>query len=90
MIKEKRSEIINCGYGKGYSVKEVLDMANLICGNKIKIINGPRRTGDAQILVSDISKLKQLNDWTPKYNKLDFIIKSSIDWELKLLNEKFL
>ncbi len=65
-------------------------MANLICGNKIKIINGPRRTGDAQILVSDISKLKQLIDWTPKYNKLDFIIKSSIDWELKLLNEKFL
>ena len=90
LIKEKRSEIINCGYGKGYSVKEVLNMANLICGNKIKIINGPRRTGDAQILVSDISKLKQLIDWTPKYNKLDFIIKSSIDWELKLLNEKFL
>ena len=90
LIKEKRSEIINCGYGKGYSVKEVLNMANLICENKIKIINGPRRTGDAQLLVSDISKLKQLIDWTPKYNKLDFIIKSSIDWELKLLNEKFL
>jgi len=90
LIKKKRSEIINCGYGKGYSVKEVLDMANVICGNKIKIKNGPRRTGDAQILVSDISKLKQLIDWTPKYNKLDYIIKSSIDWELKLLNEKFL
>ena len=90
LLTNKQSKIINCGYGNGYSVKEVLDMANLICGNKIKIINGPRRTGDAQMLVSDISKLKQLIDWTPKYNKLDFIIKSSIDWELKLLNEKFL
>ena len=90
LIKEKRSEIINCGYGKVYSVKELLNMANLICGNKIKIKNGPSRPGDAEILVSDIRKLKQLIDWTPKYNKLDFIIKSSIDWELKLLNEQFL
>ena len=56
--------------------------------NKIKIQNGPRRNGDAAILVSDTSKLKQMIDWTPKYNKLDFIIKTAIDWELKLQNEQ--
>ena len=39
------------------------------------------------LISSDISKLKQMIDWKPKYNKLDLIIRSSIDWELKLQNE---
>ena len=85
--RRKKSEIFNCGYGKGYSVKEVLDKANEIYNNKIKIKIGTKRAGDAEMLVSDNSKLKQMIDWTPKYNKLDFIIQSSVDWELKLQNE---
>ena len=88
MIENKKSEIFNCGYGRGYSVKEVLDAANKICNNKIKVQNGARRAGDAEILVSDIVKLKRMIDWTPKYNKLDFIIKTAIDWEIKLQNEQ--
>ena len=88
LMKKKQSEIFNCGYGKGYSVKEVLDVANIVCNNKINIQNGARRIGDAEKLVSDISKLKRMIDWTPKYNKLDFIIKTAIDWELKLKNER--
>jgi len=87
MIEKKQSEIFNCGYGKGFSVKEVLDVTSKICKKKINIQNGDRRIGDAEILVSDISKIKQMLDWTPKYNKLDFIIKTAIDWELKLQNE---
>ena len=82
--KTKKSEIFNCGYGKGYSVKEVLDKANEIYENKIKINIGKRRDGGAQMLVSDVSKLKQMIDWEPKYNKLDTIIQSSINWEKKL------
>ena len=88
MIENNKSEIFNCGYGHGYSVKEVLDVANKICNNKIKVQNGARRTGDAEILVSDIIKLKRMINWTPKYNKLDFIIKTAIDWEFKLQNEQ--
>ena len=87
LMKKKQSEIFNCGYGKGYSVKEVLDVANKLCENKIKFQNGARRAGDAKILVSDTRKLKQMIDWTPKYNKLHFIIKTAIEWELKLQNE---
>ena len=68
----------------------MLNAANKICNNKIKVQNGKRRVGDAEILVSDIIKLKQMIDWTPKYNKLDFIIKTAIDWELKLQNEQIL
>ena len=56
---------------------------------KINIEYGPRRKGDAEISVANIDKIKQMIDWTPKYNKLDFIIKTSIDWEIKLKNENF-
>jgi len=88
MLEKKRSEIFNCGYGRGYSVKEVLNVTNSLCNNKINILNAPKRPGDAEMVVSDISKLQQMIDWTPKYNKLDFIIKTAIDWELKLQNEQ--
>ena len=88
MVKNNQSEIFNCGYGKGHSVKEVLKITNKITKNKVKIINGPRRKGDAEFVVSDPSKLKQMIEWNPKYNKLEYIIKTAIDWELKLKNEK--
>ena len=87
ILEKKQSEIFNCGYGKGYSVKDVLNVTNSLCKNRINILNAPRRLGDAEMIVSDISKLKRMIDWTPKYNKLDFIIKTAIDWELKLQNE---
>ena len=88
MNKRKKSEILNCGYGKGHSVKEVLNKTNEIYKIKTKV--GPKRAGDSEMLVSNINKLKQMIDWKPKYNKLDLIIRSSIDWELKLKNEQIL
>ena len=88
LLEKKQSEIFNCGYGKGYSVKDVLNVTNSLCKNRINILNSPRRMGDAEMVVSDIGKLKRMIDWTPKYNKLDFIIKTAIDWELKLQNEQ--
>ena len=90
VLEKKQSEIFNCGYGKGFSVKEVLNIANSLCNNKINILNASRRPGDAEMVVSNISKLKRMIDWTPKYNKLDLIIKTAIDWELKLQNEQIL
>ena len=89
LLEKKQSKIFNCGYGKGYSVKKVLDTFNKISKQKINIEYGPRRKGDAEISVANIDKIKQTIDWTPKYNKLDFIIKTSIDWEIKLKNENF-
>ena len=88
LLEKKQSEIFNCGYGKGYSVKEVLNVTNSLCNNKINILNAPKRPGDAEMVISDVSKLERMIDWTPKYNKLDFIIKTAIDWELKLQNEQ--
>ena len=87
LIKQKKSEIINCGYGKGFSVKEVLQKVNETNIKPIKTENGMRRIGDSAILVSDISKLNRLLKWKPKFNDLSFIIKTAIDWEKKLLKD---
>ena len=85
--KNKVSNIFNCGYGKGYSVKEVIDAANNITNGSIKYEYGKRRLGDSEILISDVSKLNNLINWEPKYNNLNVILKTSIDWEKKI-NEK--
>ncbi len=89
LIKKQETLVMNCGYGVGYSVKEVLDKFNEISKNKIKVKYGNRRSGDSAMLVSDISKINKMINWTPKYNNLDYIIKTSIEWEEKLKNEKF-
>tara|TARA_B110000438_G_scaffold279922_1_gene304742 strand:- start:872 stop:1855 length:984 start_codon:yes stop_codon:yes gene_type:complete len=89
LINNKQSEIINCGYGKGFSVKEVLKGFNKINNSKIIIEEGKRRIGDSVSLVSDISKLTNLLNWHPKYNNLNFIIKTAIDWEKTLLKKTY-
>ena len=88
LIKKQQSEIINCGYGKGFSVKEVLKEVNKINGKNITIEEGERRAGDSAMLVSNVSKLNKLLNWNPKHNDLNFIIKTAIDWEQNLLNNK--
>ena len=84
LIRMKQSNIFNCGYGKGYSVKEVVDITNKITGGAIKFEYGKRRLGDAENLVSNTSKFKQCIEWIPKYNNLSTIIETAINWEKKL------
>ena len=82
LLRYNKSQIFNCGYGKGFSVKEVIDSANEINEFPIKFEFGKRRKGDAARLVSDPSKIMKLLSWKPKYNDLKFIIKTSIEWEM--------
>ena len=63
---------------------------NKICDKKFKIIYGNRRHGDAVRIVSDVTELKKTIKWTPKYNDLSLILKSTMEWEQKLENEKIL
>tara|TARA_Y100000590_G_scaffold372143_1_gene435011 strand:- start:4506 stop:5486 length:981 start_codon:yes stop_codon:yes gene_type:complete len=84
LIKNLKSNIFNCGYGKGFSVKEVIDTANKITNNSIKYEFGNRRPGDAESLISDVSKLQNAINWKPHYNNLETIIESSIKWEKQL------
>jgi len=84
LMDKKHSNIFNCGYGKGYSVLEVINATNKITGNKIKFEYDKRRPGDAAKLVSNVNKLHQNINWIPKFDDLDFIIQTAINWEKKI------
>ncbi|TAN64332.1 MAG: UDP-glucose 4-epimerase GalE [Magnetospirillum sp.] len=75
------SLIANCGYGRGFSVREVLDAVQRVAGRQFAIDIGPRRRGDPPALVADSSLLKQVLGWVPKRNDLDLIIGSALEWE---------
>jgi len=86
LFKKKQSHIFNCGYGKGYSVKKVIDIYNKILNKKIKFNIGPRRPGDSKMIVADPKKFIKIFKWKPKFDKLNFILKTSYEWEKKLKN----
>jgi UDP-glucose 4-epimerase len=77
------SNVFNCGYGHGYSVRKVVDVARKVTGIDIPIKESPRREGDPPVLVADSTKLKQKLDWKPRYDDLEYIIKTAWDWEKK-------
>ena len=84
LLTNKISNVFNCGYGEGYSVLDVINTANKITGNKIKFAYDKKRPGDSEKLISNVEKLHQNINWKPKYNNLDFIIQTAIDWEKKI------
>lgn len=81
LLEKQQSTIFNCGYGQGYSVLDVIKMANQITKNKIKYKFYKRRDGDAERLVANVEKINNHIKWKPKYNDLKKIIESAIDWE---------
>jgi UDP-glucose 4-epimerase len=76
-----QSLTLNCGYGKGYSVKEVLDTLQELTGESIKIRLGERRSGDPAELVADSTRLRSILKWEPRNNELKQIIYDAIEWE---------
>lgn len=87
--KRKKSLILNCGYGKGYSVLEIINVFKKI--NKKLIINfRNRRPGDIAEVYSDTKKLYKILKWKPKFNNIKKIIESSITWEKKLKSRKLI
>lgn len=79
------SILVNCGYGHGYSVHEVLDCAIQVIGKPFKQIQSPRRAGDPPALVADNRFLTQTLGWKPQHNDLSKIIETALNWE-KTLN----
>ncbi len=84
LISNGNSNLFNCGYGRGYSVKEIVQNLNNILGKEIKVEIGNRREGDSKMIVSDVSKFKKFFKWEPKSNDIKKILESSIKWEKKL------
>ena len=77
----KKSEILNCGYGKGISVQQVINEFKRYSKKVIKIVNLPRRKGDMIKITSDTNKLNKFLKWKPKFNSLSNMVRSSVKWE---------
>ena len=75
---------MNCGYGRGYSVLEVLDAVDRVTNQQIVRVLGPRRAGDPDSLISDNQWIKATLPWVPQYADLDLIVTHALQWERKL------
>lgn len=77
------SQPMNCGYGRGFSVREVISRVKEVTGVDFPVNAKPRRPGDPACLISDASRITRLTGWKPKFDNLDLIIKSAYEWEKK-------
>jgi UDP-glucose 4-epimerase len=81
------SATINCGYGHGYSVREVISMVDRVSGSPIRTVEEPRRAGDPPALIAKAQRIRQVLNWTPRHDDLESIVRSQLEWERRLLNE---
>ncbi|HEU4602852.1 MAG TPA: UDP-glucose 4-epimerase GalE [Steroidobacteraceae bacterium] len=81
------SVTLNCGYGHGYSVREVVSTVNKLNGKPIATIESPRRAGDPPSLIAKAQRVREVLKWAPKYDNLDEIVRSQLEWERRLQRE---
>ncbi|MEI8346372.1 MAG: UDP-glucose 4-epimerase GalE [Pseudomonadota bacterium] len=78
------SQILNCGYGHGSTVREVLAMVEKVSGKKLTVEEAERRAGDPPTLISKAEKIRHSLGWKPKYDDLELIVRNAYDWEKTL------
>jgi UDP-glucose 4-epimerase len=78
------STTLNCGYGRGYSVRELLDMVDKVAGHTIARKEEPRRAGDPPTLVARANRIRTTLGWQPRHDDLAKIVSTSLAWERKL------
>lgn len=81
--KGNQSEIFNCAYGQGYSVREVVERVKAISETNFPVIETKRRLGDPACVMAESDKIRKMLNWQPKYNNLDTIIATSLAWEMQ-------
>jgi UDP-glucose 4-epimerase len=82
-----KSMIANCGYGHGFSVREVISSVEKIAGIKLAVREEGRRAGDPPSLIARADKVRQVLGWTPRLDDLDTIVRTALDWERRLQRE---
>lgn len=84
------SLIANVGYSRGYSVREVIAAVERVVGEKLKVIEGPRRAGDSPRVVADSRRVRETLGWEPRWDDLDTIVRHALNWEesLKRRNQR--
>lgn len=78
------STTLNCGYGHGFSVRQVLQMVEKVASTRLRVTSGPRRPGDPPMLITDSSRIRSVLGWTPRYDDLEFMISTAFEWERRL------
>ncbi len=73
--------IYNCGYGQGYSVRQVVGAVERLTGAPLPVREAPRRPGDPAMLIADSTKLKRELHWQPQHQDLDEIVRTAFEWE---------
>ncbi|SNY90104.1 UDP-glucose 4-epimerase [Cohaesibacter sp. ES.047] len=79
--------VANCGYGKGYSVLEVVEAVRRVSDVNFEAAIVPRRDGDPATLVADSSRLRSITGWLPQHDDLDLIVRTALDWERTLIEK---
>ena len=82
------NHVLNCGYGHGFSVREVLDAVQAESALVIDVREGARRAGDPPVLVSHPSGLRKVLGWSPCHDDLGFIVRTAMAWERKRAREE--
>ncbi len=77
------SQVLNCGYGRGYSVREVAESVRRVSGVDFRVDEAPRRAGDPPALVADNARIKKVLGWQPKFDDLETIVTDAWRWERK-------
>ncbi|MDW6020936.1 UDP-glucose 4-epimerase GalE [Mesorhizobium sp. BAC0120] len=75
------SIVANCGYGRGYSVLEVIDAVKRVVGHDFEVRRRGRRPGDAVAVVADSSRARREFGWSPRYDDLELIVTHAVEWE---------
>jgi len=78
------STTLNCGYGHGYSVREVIAMVEQVQGHSLPVAEQPRRAGDPPVLIAAADRVREVLGWMPRYDSLETIVRTSLAWEKKL------
>jgi UDP-glucose 4-epimerase len=78
------SEIFNCGYGRGFSVLEVIDAVKRAAGRDFEVGMSARRPGDPAVVVAASGRIRQELSWVPEHDALDTIVRHALSWEKRL------
>jgi UDP-glucose 4-epimerase len=79
------SQILNCGYGNGYSVRQVIEKVKEISGVDFNVVEAERRSGDPACVIAANDRIIQVLGWQPRFNDLDTIVQTALAWERKLM-----
>jgi UDP-glucose 4-epimerase len=80
-------QVLNVGYGRGYSVREVLQSVERVAGHSLTIREEPRRAGDPPVLVARADRVRTELGWQPRLDDLDTIVRTSLQWERRLASD---